>query len=202
MKRMVTFTAILFGCFLFFAFVGCSEEKEIRGGFGSDGEPVAPIKVAFTAEKSKIKIGNDLDIKLYYGSISDYNTTYACAPVSVTATLTMRSWIYEGDYQSPRLTEERLIKKIDDFTNNSYKWTSGSQDESTVGIESIIIPSEWFGGDEGCISWDVLAFIVFPSDSPLKEQSEGGGISLYYIKDNKDIILFANYYDFFHYARR
>ena len=209
MKKILTaFIATLLSCLLLFAFVGCSEKKDkgLRGGFDSGGcDPAPPIKVGFTSEHSKIKIGSELEIKLFYGRVGSY-TGYDPAPERVTATVTMWSGVYGGDFksanwiddlESPR--KELLIKEIDDFVNDSYKWVSNT--EQTGGIETIIIPGDWFDGNAGAISWAVNTRIVFPSDSSCEDITEVGSASLYYIKKGEDIVLFGNFYDFFNYRR-
>lgn len=188
MKRMFSFVAILMSCLLLFAFAGCSkeEDQELYGGFISGDDPAPPIAVLFRAEKSKIKIGSDLSIKLWYFR-SSYDCAYASA--DITATLTMGNWIYESDRRTYSLMEERVVRQVNDFAVNPYR------------TESIVIPNEWFVGNQGGISWNVVVSIDFPSDSPLEDTSEGGGSSLYYIKKNDEFILFPSYYEFYNYGR-
>lgn len=207
-KILTGFIATLLSCLLLFAFVGCSEKEDLglRGGFDLGDCDLAPtIQVGFTSEYSKIKIGSEVEIKLFYGHVGSYDS-YTPAPENVSANVTMWSKVYGGNFKSASWIDapdspkkELLIKEFNDFVNNSYKWVS--DDEQTGGVETIIVFSDWFVGNAGTIGWTVNTCISFPGDSSREDITEVGSVSLYYIKKGEDIVLFGSFYDFFNYKR-
>lgn len=169
-------------------------ETELSGGFASDGEPASPIKVVYTAEKSKLRVGSDLKVKLFYGWVGE---PHPDAYGSVTTTFTMRSWVYEGN--EARLSRELLLGNLGErfvwqFDEICHWERDHWESDSADGAETVIIPSEWFLGEEGAIGWDLA---IRSNDSP-QNSLMSGGASLYYIKEAEEITLFGSYYDFSH----
>lgn len=187
MKKIITFISAVLSCAIAFAFVGCSEDNDVgvRGSNNwGDCGAAPPIKVEFASEHSKVKSDSDVGIELFYEATSNYNRVYYPERISVSATVVMKSWDYEDDFGSPR--KQLLIKTIDKF--------------STAGTETVTIPNDWFVADAGVISWVVTARIVFLGTCEGIEEQDG--VSLYYLKQGEDMVLFGSFYDFYNYKRK
>ena len=184
---------------MLFSLAACSAEGKdmgLKAGFEKgSGEPAPPIKVEVISEKSRLKVGEDLTVKLCYGSLSSYDR-YDPAPVSVTAKIFMGHSVYGdkspwgGSYAST-LIEQFVLKEIDDFADSMYLW------QNKQASETIVIPADWFAGERGGIGWSVTAHIIPSEDSPQEEWSEGGGVALYYRIKGENIILYDTYYNFY-----
>ena len=210
LKKLIGLTIAVL---LLFSLAACNQSEDedmgLKVGFGADaGEPASPIKCAFTSEKSRLKIGEDFTIKLYYGEIgTGYDMRFDPPPIAVSAVLKMGHEIYGamsptgGSYAS-ELVEVLTLKEIDDFATPEYLWRSSSEGGWLAATETVVIPANWFVGERGSIGWSVLATIVFPDESPEPEFSEGGGVALYYRIKDENIILYGSYYNFFNDIRK
>ena len=211
-KKLATLGIVILLLFSVASLTACGNGDKNMGlkvGFGADaGEPAPPIKCAYTSEKSKLKVGEDFTIKLYYGAIgAGYDATFDPPPTSVSAVLKMKHEIYGamdstgGSYAS-ELVEELTLKEIDDFATPEYLWQCSSETGESSATETVVIPANWFVGEKGAIGWSVLATIVFSDESHEPEFSEGGGVALYYRIEGENIILYGSYYNFFNDIRK
>lgn len=184
--------------------------RKLKGGFDSNGdEPEPPIWVEFTSEESRLKVGDNLTINLYYAPQSSYDiSTYDPAPISVTAKIIMghgtytRELIQKGEhtYSQPEYTfeyegiEELVKKEISNFANLSNYPTASS---ASVAFEEIEIPIDWFVGEMGSIAWTIAAELTWADGTGIDSENQGGGVALYYKIEGENIILYSSYYNFF-----
>lgn len=196
MKRVFGIIISLLLICLNFIFVGCSDdEKELRGGFGANSDITSPIQVAFVADRTVIKQRHDLTVKLYYGRVGSLGDLPQGTTVS--AVVTMKRFLYDENRKDLELLEEQVVTTIDNFSDNFYDWDNVVKNDSTVGVENIVIQYDLFEGDNGAISWDVVSTTIFPDDRSPNELTESGGTTLYYVKQNGKVYLFGNYNDFY-----
>lgn len=171
--------------------------RKLRGEPESNGELAPPIWTAFTSDKSRLKIGEDLTIKLYYGTSKNFpNEDDDVMPIDTFTKIIMGYSVYGnldsyGGGYSSELIEEIVLKEIDDF---------GSQNYPAAGLnsisETITVPANWFVGEKGCIGWSIGMYAIWSKGSEPKNYG-GGGIALYYRIEDENIILFDSYYKFF-----
>lgn len=203
-KKILCFSIALL---LIFSLAACVKETEedagLRAGFETNGdEPAPPILVRFTSDKSRLKVGEDLTIKLYYIPNSNYDTAYDPASISISAKINMGHSIYGdlcpwGGSYSSELIEQFVLKDIENFFDQEYTPKYFSDVGWFSGTETIVIPAEWFAGERGSIGWWLIAHIDFPEDSVQEDFSESGGVALNYRVEGENIILYDSYYKFF-----
>lgn len=197
--------------------IGCkeatNENYKLKGGFDNNGEELSPsIWCGFTADKNKLKVGKELTIKLYFGTLLNYPEDLpnrfkhnGILPNNVLTEISMGHGIYEkdllekGEYtnNNPEYVfryesiEKSVCKKLDNFTVRNYP-----QAGLNSKFETIVVPSDFFVKEMGSITWSVTIYGVWPEGVD-RDNAVGSGATLYYRVENNNIILYDNYYNFF-----
>ncbi|MBQ7276703.1 MAG: hypothetical protein IJS58_05560 [Bacilli bacterium] len=203
--------------FFTFLFVGCHSEhnsgitkSSLRGGFSGGGEPASPIWLGFTSDKTMIREGDDLALKVYYGTILSYPNDFinlfekdGVSPdeIQVVFLITYgrcsKDLLQKGEetYTKPEyiinLTRigETIFKTIDEFGSNSYPMLGKNSQ-----YDEIVLVSDLFNEKMGYISFVIKINGVF--QGVIDENSTGGSATLYYKNDNGNIMLYDSYYKY------
>lgn len=164
----------------------------------SSGEPAPLIWTRFASDESRIKVGEDLNIKFYYASLCDFISISDPAPISVSAKIIMGHSVHGninqyGSYSST-LIDEFVLKEIDNFADVVNYPVAGS---ISTAFEEIVIPADWFVGEKGSIGWSVKAELIWAEETGKESETHGGGVALYYRVEGENIILYNSYYKFY-----
>ncbi len=201
-----TFWLILLAVLMTFSLAGCGGEKDVglKAGFETAlGEPAPPVYVAFTTEKSKLKVSEDLMFTVCYGSNYDYSTTFEPSPLAVTAELFMSRRHFRDGIENPKsMGEDALLQEIADFRAEKYKWRFDAEGKFVGRQETVLTPAEWFTDDIGVFSWALNSLCICSDDSPEREIRESGSIALHYRIDGENVILYASFHDFVNDVRK
>ena len=195
-KKYIFSILIIYVMIISFISIGCTDKNICysmdRGfsiGFDSTlSEPDSDVKIAIKIAKSRITVGENLPIYLYYWSNYSYNE-YDPNPLKVTAKISV---IFDKDNKTERVV---TIKKIEDFTLYTYKTVILNNDEQYK-PETFTLSTDDFIYEEGAIVWGLETHILFPIGSPQEQLIENSSVALYYRVENKYIFFYKNQYEF------
>jgi len=160
-------------------------------------EETLPVVMAFISEKSKIKVGDDLMIKLYYGTLVNLPTRENNSTlVDTSVKMFMSQYVYgtldtSGGSYAEELIINNIYKEFNDFSTQNYP-VAGYNDIPMI-YEIITIKANWFIGERGYIRWAIKTLVIWEEGS----ENSGGFIDLFYRVEGEDILLYSNYYNFF-----
>lgn len=170
---------------------------------------LASTRIDFVINASKIKKGEDLIVKLYFGTLDDYPEDYlprnGVAPDNVLTELMINRYIYtkktvqglgmscrKAEYVDEKI-ESKVCKTIDDFTKDNYPYAYNEQLE----YETMVVPADYFVGEMGSIVWSIRVYGVWSGEVD-RANCMGVGTSLYYRVKKNNIILYDDYDNFIH----
>ena len=164
-------------------------DKGFSIGFDSTlSEPESGVKIAIKIAKSRIIVGENLPIYLYYWSNYSYNE-YDTNPLKVTAKISV---IFDKDNKTESVV---TIKEIEDFTLYTYKTVVLNNDEQYK-PETFTLSTDDLIYEGGTIVWGLETHILFPIGSPQEQLIENSSVALYYRVENKYIFFYKNQYEF------
>lgn len=208
---------ILCTCLIFaICLTGCKQAKKnngLKGGFDNNSIELLPsTQCGFTTDKTELKIGEDLTVKLYFGTISNYPNDYPyvhkhnnTSPDNVLTEILMKYGTYtkvalqdiKRNCHKPQYTynyeniETSLYKEIDDFTAEKYPHVEIAYSK----YEMIVVPSSYFVGEMGSIQWVINIYGIW-AEGVDRENYIGIATSLYYRIERNNVILYDSYYNF------
>lgn len=179
---------------------------------GFSGEESPPVWLGFTSDKTKIKKGEDLTLKVYYGTILNYPDGFTAqfdrdgvSPETINVDFIIRYGRFSKEliqsgkniFEKPEytliytMTGEIVYKPIEKFGVDLYPMLGENSQ-----YEKIVLSSDLFGEEIGYISFIIKINGVYQGVLD-NENSTGGSISLSYKFDDDCITLYDSYYDFF-----
>ncbi len=199
---------------------GCKNVKNddngLNCGFDS-GEPLSNYWSGLTSDKTRLKVGENLTIKFYYGTSANlpddlpYNFQHnGILPDNILTEMVIghgictKELLQKGEYtyKKPEYTyesqflEENVYKEIPDFTSKNYPLIGANS-----AFETITIPSDWFFGEMGVIRCSIAIYGAW-LEGVDRENSTGTSKCFYYRIEDDNVILYDSYYKFFNDIRK